>query len=121
VKRRAAYLVVAGWGLFNGLLVGILAAYGGTPTELWLYAGVAGIVELWALAVLVSEHLGTPEQARYRIPVGGGAGAMPAAFAGGLGAASWVFGTWMLLPAAVLGMAALGIAVHTSRNKGRAT
>lgn len=121
MKRRLAYLVVAGWGLFNGLLVGVLAAYGGTPTELWLYAGVAGIIEIWAVAVLVSETLGVDQHAHYRLPVGGGAGAMPAAFAGGLGAASWAFGSWMLLPAAALGLTALAIAVHTSRHKGRST
>lgn len=121
MKRRIAYVVVAGWGLYNGVLVGVLGAYGGKPIEFWLYAAVAGLIEIAAIAVLVSETIGMPEHLRYRLPVGGGAGAMPAAFAGGLGAASWIFGSWLLLPAAVLGMTALALAIRTSRAKGRST
>lgn len=49
--KPSAALVVAGWGIINGLLVAMLAGFGEQAAAVALYASVAVLVEVVAFAV----------------------------------------------------------------------
>lgn len=51
--RVGAALVVAGWGVFNGLLVAMLAGFGEQAAAVALYGGAAVLVEVIAVVVWV--------------------------------------------------------------------
>lgn len=66
MKRHLPAVLVAGWGVLNGLLLVVLAVYRENSMTYWLWGGVVLVVELAALSVLVSSRAGTDQHVRYR-------------------------------------------------------
>lgn len=62
--RISAALVVAGWGIINGLLVAMLAGFGEETAVVILYGGAAALVEIIAIVVWAGtrrrRHLANP-------------------------------------------------------------
>ncbi|MFF0462575.1 hypothetical protein [Streptomyces mexicanus] len=112
MRRHLPYVVVAGWGVLNGILLAVLGVYGESSLVFWLYGCVVALLELAALAVLASSRSGPDQQVRYRVPERGAA-AVPV-FAGGcaLVALAFVYGLWLLALAVPLLGVALALAVH---------
>jgi hypothetical protein len=107
VKRHAAAIMVAGWGLLNGVLLAVLAVYGETGLVYWLWGSVVALLEFAALLVLGSSEAGPEEHTRYRLPRGGAAAVLPAAAGITMGVLSSVYGLWLLVVAVpLLGVAA---------------
>lgn len=117
-RRHPAYLVVAGWGLANGVLFVVLVIYGESSFVLWLFGAVAAFLELVAMVVLISSRRGPQEHMHYNLPAGGGAAAFPAAVSIGLAALGFVYGFWLLALAVPLLAVAIALAVRRVR-KGR--
>jgi hypothetical protein len=119
LRRHPAFLVVAGWGLLNGVLLAILAVYGERgPVVYWLWGGVVALLEAAALLVLFSSHLGPEQHTRYRMPRGGGPAVPPAAAGITLGVLSLAYGPWMLSLAAPLLCAAAALALRRTATPG---
>ncbi|MER6979114.1 hypothetical protein ABT317_19505, partial [Streptomyces carpinensis] len=96
MKRHLPYVVVAGWGALNGLLLAVLGIYGESSLVFWLYGGVVALLEVAALAVLASSRTGPDQHVRYRVP-DRGAGAVPVVALGcALVALAFVYGLWLL-------------------------
>ncbi|MHC3474869.1 hypothetical protein ACYF6T_40135 [Streptomyces sp. 7R007] len=111
-KRHPGWAVTAAWGALNGILVGILALYHEDLLAVMLYVGAAVLVEIAALAVLVSSRRGPREHMRYRVPAGGGA-AVPVAAAGlTIAALGFVYGFWLMSLAVPVLAVAAALAVH---------
>ncbi|MFE1751591.1 hypothetical protein [Streptomyces anandii] len=112
LKRQLPYVVVAGWGALNGVLLAVLGIYGESSLVFWLWGGVVVLLELAALAVLVSSRSGPDQQVRYRVPYRGAAAVPPAAFGCALVALAFVYGLWLLALAVPLLAVAIAMAVH---------
>ncbi|MET8586542.1 hypothetical protein ABZX39_37635 [Streptomyces collinus] len=78
VRRRLPALVVAAWGLINGPFLAVLAIHGGSALVYWLWGGAVLVLELFAVAVLLSSRTGPGRHVRHLVP-GLGAGAVPPA------------------------------------------
>jgi hypothetical protein len=100
-------VVVAGWGGLNALLLAVLAVYGESSLVFWLWGGVVVLLELAAVAVLVSSRTGPEQQVHYRVPDRGAGAVLPAAAGCALIALGFVYGLWLLAFAVPL----LGVAV----------
>ncbi|MFI2435967.1 hypothetical protein [Streptomyces sp. NPDC018693] len=107
MTRHPAFLVVAGWALFNGLLLAVLAIYGEDHLAYWLYGGVVALLGAVALLVLLASRTEPERHVRYRLRRGGGPAALPGAAGVTLAVLSLVHGSWML----VLALPALVVAV----------
>ncbi|WP_268221216.1 hypothetical protein [Streptomyces sp. EMB24] len=119
MKRHPAFLVVAGWGGLNAVLLAVLALYGESSLTYWLWgASVAGL-ELAALLVYVSSRTGPEQHVRYRLPDPGAGAAMPAALGCVLIGLAFVYGMWLLALAVPLLAVALALVVRgtTSREE----
>lgn len=116
MKLRAGAIVPAGWAAYNGLLLAVLAGFGGNDTAMWVYAGAVALVEAFAAAVVFSRwrHPTIPRQVR--LPIRG-----EASIFGGLGAAlaglGVVFGSWFYPVAAVVLAVAVYLAVTGLKNR----
>ena len=107
MKRHAAAVVVAGWGLSNGVLLTVLAVYGEASLVYGLWGSVAGLLEVAALLVLLSSRTEPEQHTRYRLPRGGAAAVLPAAAGITLAALAYIYGRWLLaLAVPLLGVAA---------------
>ncbi|MFI0167522.1 hypothetical protein [Streptomyces sp. NPDC017095] len=112
MKRHPAFLVVAGWGGLNAVLLAVLVLYGESALTYWLWgASVAGL-ELAALLVLVSSRAGPEQHVRYRLPDRGAGAALPAALGCVLTALVFVYGLWLLALAVPLLAVALALFVR---------
>ena len=99
--------MVAGWGLFNGVLLAVLAVYGESSLVFWLWGSVAGLLEVAALLVLLSSETEPEQHTRYRLPRGGAAAVLPATAGITLAVLAYVYGRWLLaLAVPLLGLAA---------------
>ncbi|MGV9566711.1 hypothetical protein [Streptomyces sp. NPDC003480] len=112
MKRHVSFLVVAGWGLLNGVLLAILAVYGESSMVYWLWGGAVALLELAALLVLGSSRTGPDEYVRYRVPQRGAGAALPAALGCALLALCFVYGRWLLALAVPLLALAGGLALR---------
>ncbi|GGW15888.1 hypothetical protein GCM10018980_51050 [Streptomyces capoamus] len=112
MKRHLPAVLVAGWGVLNGLLLVVLAVYRENSMTYWLWGGVVLVVELAALAVLVSSRAGTDQHVRYRVRDRGAGGVLPAAIGLLLVALCPVYGLWLLVVAVPLLMLSVALAVH---------
>ncbi|HZU80964.1 MAG TPA: hypothetical protein VE991_13685 [Acidimicrobiales bacterium] len=87
--------VVLAWGLVNAALLLILAGFGGSAMELWLYGGACGLVGLFAAAAFVSSRRHPLPVRRYRVvPETEAAAALAVACA--FGGLTLVFGLWFV-------------------------
>ncbi|MFA3879470.1 hypothetical protein ABS735_38515 [Streptomyces sp. MMCC 100] len=112
MKRHPAFVIVAGWGGLNAVLLAVLAVYGESSLTYWLWgASVAGL-ELVALLVLLSSRAGPEQHVRYRLPDRGGGAALPAALGCVLIGLAFVYGLWLLALAVPLLLLALALAVR---------
>ena len=118
MKRHVSFLVVAGWGGLNAVLLAVLAIYGENALVFWLWGGVVVLLELVGLAVLASSRSGTEEQVRYRVPDHGAAAAVPAGFGGAFVALAFVYGLWLLVVAVPLLGVAAALAVRGASTPG---
>ncbi|MEV8565466.1 hypothetical protein AB0436_07735 [Streptomyces sp. NPDC051322] len=112
MKRHPAFLVVAGWGLLNGILLAVLAIYGESSLVYWLWGGVVVLIELAALAVLLSSLTGPEQHRRYRLPAKGEAAALPTALGAAIVGLSFIYGFWLIALAAPLLALALVLRVR---------
>ncbi|MEU0218812.1 hypothetical protein ABZ281_28595 [Streptomyces sp. NPDC006265] len=48
MRRHVSFLVVAGWGGLNAVLLSVLAVYGENSLVFWLWGGVVALLELLA-------------------------------------------------------------------------
>ncbi|WP_165989731.1 hypothetical protein [Streptomyces sp. YIM 98790] len=94
--RHPAFLVVAGWTLFNGLLFAVLALYGEGAVALWLWAGSLALLAGATAAVLVASRRGPEQHRHYRLATGSTAAVLPAAAGAALLGLTAVYGWWML-------------------------
>ncbi|MFC9284488.1 hypothetical protein [Streptomyces collinus] len=58
MKRRLPALVVAGWVLVNGPFLAVLAIHGESAPVYWLWGGAVLVLELFAVATLLSSRTG---------------------------------------------------------------
>ncbi|WP_413811068.1 hypothetical protein [Streptomyces sp. OE57] len=112
MKRHLSVVVVAGWGLLNGVLLAVLAVYGESAMVFWLWGGVVVLLELAAVAVLASSRLGPDQHVRYRVPDRAASAVVPAAFGFLLVALAFVYGAWLLALAGPLLLVAVALAVR---------
>ncbi|WP_225840216.1 hypothetical protein [Streptomyces sp. NK08204] len=112
MKRYLAFVVVAGWGALNGLLLVVLAIYGERSLAYWLWGGAVTLLELAAVAVLLSSRRGPEQHVAYRVPVRGSAAALPAAVGCLLAGLALVYGYWLFALAGPLLAVAAALAVH---------
>jgi hypothetical protein len=112
MKRHLPVAVVAGWGCLNGLLLAVLALYGEDPLTYWLWGAVVLLLELAALAVLVSSRTGPDQHVRYRVPARGAAAVPLVAGTALLVGLSFVYGRWLLSLAVPLLAVAVAVAVR---------
>ncbi|MGW1982392.1 hypothetical protein ACWCPJ_08030 [Streptomyces collinus] len=113
VKRRLPALVVACWGLINGPFLVVLAVRGESALLHRLWGGAVLVLELFAVAVLLSARTGPGQHVRHLVP-DREAGAVPSAAFGPAGL-RFVHGGRRLLVIAVPllgGAAASGGARH---------
>ncbi|MEV6739689.1 hypothetical protein AB0N14_23230 [Streptomyces sp. NPDC051104] len=118
MKRHAAAVMVAGWGLLNGVLLAVLAVYGEASLVYWLWGSAVALLELAALLVLGSSEAGPEQHTRYRLPRGGAAAVLPAAAGITLGVLSAVYGLWLLVVAVPLLGVAAALAVRGASTPG---
>ncbi|MER6091001.1 hypothetical protein [Streptomyces bluensis] len=98
MKRLPAFVVVAGWALFNGLLLAVLGIYGEQDLVFWLWGGVVVLLGMTALLVLVSSRSEPEQHVRHRLPRGGAAAVPPAAVGIALGVLGVLaYGLWLLV------------------------
>ncbi|QLJ02130.1 hypothetical protein HZZ00_14530 [Streptomyces sp. NEAU-sy36] len=102
MKRQLPAAVVAGWGLLNGLLLAVLAVYGESAMVYWLWGSVVLLLQLAALAVLLSSRASPDQHVRYRVPDRGAGAVLPAAIGLLLVALCFVYGRWLLVVAVPL-------------------
>ncbi|MFJ7149133.1 hypothetical protein ACIQVT_13165 [Streptomyces sp. NPDC100445] len=107
MRRHLPFVVVAGWGVLNALLLAVLTVYGESAMVYWLWGGAVLGIELAALLVLLSSRWGPEQHVRYRVPDRGAAAALPAGLGCVLVALAFVYGAWLLAVAVPL----LGVAV----------
>ncbi|MBV7697817.1 hypothetical protein [Streptomyces sp. TRM70350] len=112
MKRHLPFVVVAGWGVLNGVLLAVLAVYGEDPMVFWLWGGVVVLLELAAVAVLASSRSGPEQHVRYRVPDRAAGAVVPAAFGFLLVALAFVYGLWLLALAGPLLLVAVALAVR---------
>lgn len=87
--------VVIGWAAGQAALVVILAGFGGTAFELWLYACAVGITTSMAVAMLISTFRHPLPRRRHRVSTRGEVGMAVAATATMFGLAG-AYGTWFV-------------------------
>ncbi|MEV5175476.1 hypothetical protein AB0L10_31345 [Streptomyces flaveolus] len=112
MRRHLPAALVAGWGLFNGVLLAVLAVYGESPMVYWLWGGVVVLLQLAALAVLLSSRTAPDQHVRYRVPDRGAGAVLPAAAGLLLVALCFVYGRWLLAVAVPLLAVAAALAVR---------
>ena len=112
MKRHLSFVVVAGWGVLNGVLLVVLAVYGESSMVYWLWGGAVVLLELAAVAVLASSRSGPDQHVRYRVPDRGAGAVVPAAFGFLLVALAFVYGWWLLALAGPLLLVAAALAVR---------
>ncbi|MEU4040127.1 hypothetical protein [Streptomyces collinus] len=56
MRRHLSVVVVAGWGLLNGLFLAVLAVCGESALVYWLWGGTVLMLELLAVAVATAKH-----------------------------------------------------------------
>ncbi len=112
MKRHLSFVVVAGWGVLNALLLALLVVYGENTLVYWLWGGVVVLLELAALLVLASSRWGPDQHVRYRVPDRAAAAVPPAAFGFLLVGLAFVYGWWLLALAGPLLLVAAALAVR---------
>ncbi|GEC05351.1 hypothetical protein SSP24_30060 [Streptomyces spinoverrucosus] len=112
MKRHLPFVVVAGWGALNGVLLAVLAVYGESSMVFWLWGGAVVLLALVALAVLAACRSGPDQHVRYRVPDRGAGAVVPAAFGLLLVALAFVYGLWLLALAGPLLLVAVALAVR---------
>lgn len=112
MRRHLPAALVAGWGLCNGVLLAVLAVYGESPMVYWLWGGVVVLLQLAALAVLLSSRTAPDQHVRYRVPDRGAGAVLPAAAGLLLVALCFVYGRWLLVVAVPLLAVAAALAVR---------
>ncbi|MER7895771.1 hypothetical protein ACWD0Z_11340 [Streptomyces sp. NPDC003007] len=112
MKRHLSFVVVAGWGLLNALLLTVLVVYGENTMVYWLWGSVVVVLELAALLVLASSRTGPDQHVRYRVPDRSAGAVAPAAFGFLLVALSFIYGWWLLAVAGPLLLVAAALAVR---------
>lgn len=118
MTRHPAFVVVAAWGLFNGVLLAVLAMYGESSLVYWLWGGVVALLELAALAVLLSSSAGPEQHVGYRLPGRGGVAVLPAAVGLAVLGLGFVYGWWLLAVAVPLLCCALLLGAVQGRGAG---
>lgn len=112
IKKYAGWAVMAGWGLFNGVLAAVLVVYHAHLIAVLLYAGAVVLIELAAVPVLLSARRHRPGRGRQNLPVQG-AVALPLIAVGlTLAGLTLAYGPWMLSLAIPLLLVAFALAVH---------
>jgi hypothetical protein len=93
VNPRAGAVVPAGWGVYNGLWLVVMAGMGGTAVNLWLYAGAVTITMLFACCLVLSRWRHQLEASRFPVGLRGEASGIAA---GGIAIVGlgFVFGAW---------------------------
>ncbi len=112
MRRHLSAALVAGWGLLNGVLLAVLAVYGESPMVYWLWGVVVVLLQLTALAVLLSSRTAPDQHVRYRVPDRGAGAVLPAAAGLLLVALCFVYGRWLLAVAVPLLAVAVALAVR---------
>ncbi|MFF7790200.1 hypothetical protein [Streptomyces sp. NPDC007991] len=112
MKRHLPFVVVAGWGALNGILLAVLVGYGENSLVYWLWGGVVVLLELAAVAVLASSRSGPDQHVRYRVPDRAAGAVPPAALGLLLVALAFVYGWWLLALAGPLLLVAAALAVR---------
>lgn len=112
MKRHLPVVIVAGWGLLNAVLLGVLAIYRESSLTYWLWGSVVLLLELAALLVLLSSRSGPEEHVRYRVPDRGAGAVLPAAFGMLTLALCAIYSYWLLVVAVPLLGIAAAMAVH---------
>jgi hypothetical protein len=114
--KVSAPLVVAGWGVLNGVLVAVLAGFGEEPAVLALYGSAAGLVEIIALVVWA----GTRRWRRRRVWRRAANGDSVLILAAGILAAAlgWAFAWWFALVAIPVLILALSREISARREPG---
>ncbi|MFI9250896.1 hypothetical protein [Streptomyces sp. NPDC053069] len=112
MKRHLSAVLVAGWGLLNGVLLAVLAVYGESALVFRLWGGVVLVLELAALLVLLSSRRAPDQHVRYHVPDRGGGAVPPAAFGLLLVALCFVYGRWLLVVAVPLLAVSAAMAVR---------
>ncbi|TQJ91250.1 hypothetical protein [Streptomyces sp. SLBN-31] len=112
IKKHPGWAVMAAWGLFNAILAAILVIYREDLIAIMLYVGAVVLIEVAALAVLISSRRGQREPVTHRLPVRGAVAVPPAAAGLTLAGLSLAYGPWMLSLAIPLLMVAAALAVH---------
>ncbi|MFF7238096.1 hypothetical protein [Streptomyces collinus] len=79
VKRHLPALVVAGWGLVNGPFLAVLAIRGESALFYRLWGGAVLVLELFAVAVLLSSRTGPGQHVRHTVPDREAGAVLPAA------------------------------------------
>lgn len=115
---RNPVVVVAGWGLANGILLTVLALYGESDFTRYLYGSVFVLIELVALTVWLAGRRGPDQHTRYRRPAGGGGVVLPAAAGAFLVGLSFVYGWWMTAVAVPVWIVAAVLGVIHHRRRG---
>lgn len=119
MRRHLPAVLVAGWGVLNGLLLVVLAIYRENTMTYWLWGGVVLVLQLFALAVLVSSRARPDQHVRYRVPDRGAGGVLPGAVGLLLAGLCLVYGRWLLVVAVPLLMLSVALVVRgtTAREK----
>jgi hypothetical protein len=107
------WAVVALWGLLLGLLTATGAAFGNSTFVLEVAGSAAGFVLLLAAAVWLHHRL-RPRRSYLRQPTRVG-GVVLLAVAAALGWLGLAFGGWIVIPAGVALLAAIGLEVSARR------
>ncbi|MFR0357340.1 hypothetical protein [Streptomyces sediminimaris] len=112
IKKYPAWAVMAGWGLFNGVLAAVLAIYHGHIIPLMLYVGAVVLIEVASVAVLASARRHPDGQVPHRL-AWRGAVALPLMAVGfTLALLTLAYGPWMLSLAVPLLLVAFVVAGH---------
>ncbi|WP_225813606.1 hypothetical protein [Streptomyces spinosus] len=111
-KKDPGAALVAGWGLFNGLLAAVLVIYHGHLIAVMLYVGAVVLIGLAAVAVLVSARRNPQGQVDQRLAVRGAATLPLMAVGLTLALLTLVYGPWMLSLSVPLLLVAVAVAIH---------
>lgn len=101
--RLTAVMVVAGWGAANGLLTALLAGMGGSAVVVAIYGAAVFLVEVVAVAVLLSRRRRPSGLPALNPPVGSAVLLAAAVTLAGLGLP---FGWWLTILAIPMFVAA---------------
>jgi hypothetical protein len=112
VKRHLPVVVVAGWGLLNGVLLAVLAVYRESSLTYWLWGSVVLLLQIAAVAVLLSSRSAPEQHVRYRVPDRGAGAVPPAAFGLLTLALCVIYSYWLLVVAVPLLIVAVALAVR---------